>query len=133
MTAFDTKRLPTDPDAIAPDGSQVRILLRLAGGSQAHFELAGGQVSRAVVHRTVEEIWYFLQGQGEMWRKLGDQEEVVPVTAGVSLTLPVGTQFQFRAFGSEPLAAIGITMPPWPGEGEAIIVQGKWEPTVQET
>ena len=33
---------------------------------------------------------------------------------------PLGTHFQFRTFGSEPLASIGVTMPPWPSEGETI-------------
>ena len=81
--------------------------------------------------RTVEEIWYFLSGRGEMWRKLGDQEEMVPVDPGVCITIPVGTHFQWRSFGYEPLSALGITMPPWPGEGEAHFVEGKWEPTVE--
>jgi mannose-6-phosphate isomerase-like protein (cupin superfamily) len=64
-----------------------------------------------------------------MWRKLDSQEEVVPVERGVCISLPTGTHFQFRSFGPEPLAAIGITMPPWPGEGEAYEVQGVWAPT----
>ena len=38
------------------------------------------------------------------------------------------TQFQFRSLGAEPLAAVGVTMPPRPGEGEAYEVRGKWEP-----
>ena len=45
---FETTQLPDAPDAIAPDGSQVRVLLRLGGGSMAHFELGAGRVSRAV-------------------------------------------------------------------------------------
>jgi mannose-6-phosphate isomerase-like protein (cupin superfamily) len=65
-----------------------------------------------------------------MWRQLGKQEEVVPVECGVAVTIPVGTHFQFRSFGYEPLSAIGITMPPWPGEEEAYQVAGKWTPTV---
>jgi mannose-6-phosphate isomerase-like protein (cupin superfamily) len=129
MGRLTTKRLPASPDALAPDGSAVRVLAQLAGGSLAHFELRPGQTSRAVAHRTVEEIWYFLQGRGEMWRKLDGDEQVTPVEAGVSITLPVGTHFQFRSTGSEPLAAIGITMPPWPGEGEAHPVAGPWKPT----
>jgi len=32
----------------------------------AHFHLPAGQVSRAVRHRTVEEIWFVLSGRGEM-------------------------------------------------------------------
>lgn len=130
MTAFSTKRLPVARDAVAPDGSDVRILLGLQGGGLAHFELAPGQTSLAVAHRTVEEIWFVVSGRGEMWRKLGEQEEVVSVDPGVCLTLPLGTHFQFRSFGSTPLAALGCTMPPWPGEGEAYEVQGRWVPTV---
>ena len=128
MPGFATKRLATEADAIAPDGSAVRVLLALEGGSFAHFELPAGAVSRAVSHRTVEEIWYFVGGRGEMWRKLGDQEEIVTVEPGVCITIPVGTSFQFRAPRDEPLAAVGVTMPPWPGEDEAYEVQGKWMP-----
>jgi mannose-6-phosphate isomerase-like protein (cupin superfamily) len=131
MCRFKTKRLPVAPDAIAPDGSDVRILLELDGGTLAHFELAPSETSVAVSHQTVEEIWFFLTGRGEMWRKLGDQEEIVPVGSGVSITIPVGTHFQFRSFGYEPLAAIGIAMPPWPGEDEAYEVKGKWTPTLK--
>ena len=54
---------------------------------------------------------------------------VLPVDPGVCITLPVGTHFQFRLFGYEPLAALGVTIPPWLGEGEAYLVEGKWEPT----
>ncbi len=107
------------------------MLLQVRGGSLAHFELAAGQTSVAVQHRTVEEIWFFLRGTGEMWRKAGDDEAVVPVSSGVCITIPLGTSFQFRAGRDEPLAAIGATIPPWPGAGEALIVSGPWEPTVQ--
>jgi mannose-6-phosphate isomerase-like protein (cupin superfamily) len=128
--SWQTKRLPADPDVVAPDGSDVRILLRLAGGSMAHFELEPGRTSVAVVHRTVEELWFFVSGRGEMWLADEEREDVVDVEPGVSLTIPVGTRFQFRALGSEPLAAVGVTMPPWPGEEEAVSVEGRWAPTV---
>jgi mannose-6-phosphate isomerase-like protein (cupin superfamily) len=123
--------LPPNRDVVAPDGFDVRVLLQVRGGGLAHFELAAGQTSVAVRHRSVEEIWYFLSGTGEMWRKSGDDQEVVPVLAAVCITIPLGTSFQFRAIGDEPLAAIGATMPPWPGAGEAEIVSGPWQPTVQ--
>jgi mannose-6-phosphate isomerase-like protein (cupin superfamily) len=122
--------LPASADAVAPDGSDVRVLPGIAGGSLAHFELGAGETSIAVEHRTVEEVWYFLRGRGEMWRKSGEQEEVVEVSPDVCVTIPLGTQFQFRARGDAPLAAIGVTIPPWPGEGEATPVVGPWEATV---
>src|SRR5262245_20201454 len=127
MTDFATTRQPVDRNAIAPDTSDVRLLLQLSGGGLAHFELGPGRTSKAVAHHTVEEIWFFLSGRGEMWRKQGAREEVVPVSPGVSLTIPVGTHFQFRSFGYEPLSAIGVTMPPWPGESESYDVDGKWK------
>jgi mannose-6-phosphate isomerase-like protein (cupin superfamily) len=129
MDRFETARLPVERDAVAPDGSDVRILLRLRGGGMAHFELPPGETSIATTHKTVEEIWFFLSGRGQMWRRQGDREEIVSVEPGVCLTIPVGTQFQFRSFGYEALAAVGVTMPPWPGEGEATLVQGKWQAT----
>jgi mannose-6-phosphate isomerase-like protein (cupin superfamily) len=130
MKRYETKRLPVASDAIAPDGSAVRLLPQVDRGGLADFELGPGEVATAVAHRTIEEIWYFLNGRGEMWRKLNNQESVEPIDAGVSITIPVGTHFQFRSFGHEPLSAIGVTMPPWPGEGEAYVVEGKWTPTV---
>jgi len=132
MTNFDTKHLPSQPSAIAPDGSDVRVLLGLNGGGLAHFELAANQASRAVTHRTVEEIWYFLSGRGEMWRSQGGRSEIIDVYPGVCLTIPLGTHFQFRSFGGDPLAAVGVTMPPWPGDGEAIPIAGEWQPTVPD-
>jgi mannose-6-phosphate isomerase-like protein (cupin superfamily) len=38
----------------------------------------------------------------------------------------VGTHFQFHATGKLPLAAVAITMPPWPGDNEAYFVSGAW-------
>jgi mannose-6-phosphate isomerase-like protein (cupin superfamily) len=127
---FETARLGPDPDATAPDGSAVRILLAAAGASTAHFELGPGEVSVAVRHRTVEEIWFFVAGRGRFWRRLGDEEATVGVEAGTCVTIPCGTAFQFRADGATPLAAVAVTLPPWPGDGEAVEAIGPWTPTV---
>ena len=127
---FKTTILPSSADHVAPDGSEVRILHRLKRGGMAHFELAPRQTSTAMQHKTVEEIWFFLSGRGEMWRRDANSEEVVDVFPSVSITIPVGAQFQFRSLSDEPLRAIGQTMPPWPGDGESIEVEGPWVPTV---
>ena len=68
-----------------------------------------------------------------MWRKADGEEQTVSVSSGVCITIPLGTAFQFRAGGDQPLAAVAATIPPWPGAGEALIVAGPWEPTVQPT
>jgi mannose-6-phosphate isomerase-like protein (cupin superfamily) len=127
---FAARRLPPDADTTAPDGSSVRVLVASGRGSMAHFELAPGKVSLAVAHRSVEELWYVLAGRGEMWLKLGGREEVVELDEGVILSIPAGTHFQFRCLGDQPLRAVGVTMPPWPGPEEAYPVDGRWTPSV---
>lgn len=126
MTTFASMQLPAAPDVVAPDGSDVRVLLALAAGAMAHFELAPGQVSAAMAHRTVEEIWYVLAGHGQMWRRQGECEEIVALQPGACITIPLGTHFQFRANPGAPLAVVAVTMPPWPGADEAIAVSGPW-------
>jgi mannose-6-phosphate isomerase-like protein (cupin superfamily) len=127
---FETKSLAAAADATAPDGTAVRLLLSLRGGSMAHFELAAGAVSHAVRHRTVEEIWFVLGGLGSIWRRQHGQERVEALAPGTSLTIPLGTAFQFRAEAGAPLSFVAITMPPWPGIDEALPALGPWTPTV---
>ena len=55
-------RTSEQPDATAPDGSEIRFLIdhrhRAQGASMVEVTLPPGQVSRPVWHRTVEEVWY---------------------------------------------------------------------------
>ncbi len=127
---FETKCLGDEPDATAPDGTAVRLLPSLAGGSMAHFELTAGAVSHAVAHRTVEEIWYVLSGRGTLWRRSQDGERTEPIEPNVAVTIPLGVAFQFRASEGAPLAFLAVTMPPWPGMEEAVVADGPWTPTV---
>ncbi|MGC2523854.1 MAG: cupin domain-containing protein [Stellaceae bacterium] len=127
---FETKRAAETPDVIAPDGSEVRVMCALARGALALFSLPPGAVSEPVAHRAVEELWYVISGRGRMWRKLDGREETVDLTAGLSLSIPTGTNFQFRCDGTERLTILGATLPPWPGPDEAYPVAGTWPPTV---
>jgi mannose-6-phosphate isomerase-like protein (cupin superfamily) len=130
MSDFCTRHAAAAPDAIAPDGSEVRLLCALARGSMALFTLAPGMISKAVAHRSVEELWYVTRGRGQMWRCDARGEEIVAIGPGVSLAIPAGTRFQFRCDGEEALEAVGVTMPPWPGSDEAYPVAGTWPATV---
>jgi mannose-6-phosphate isomerase-like protein (cupin superfamily) len=129
MTRFETRRLPADPDARAPDAAEVRLLGGLAGGSMAHFRLAPGQVARAVTHRGVEELWYVIAGRGAIWRHSDTGEEVTALEPGIALTIPLGTTFQCRADPTAALEVVAVTMPPWPGPDEAVPREGPWRPT----
>ena len=66
---FETTRVSDEAEELAPDGSRVRPLISLASGGMAQFELKAGQISKAVMHRSVEEIWLVLSGCGQIWRQ----------------------------------------------------------------
>ena len=124
---LQTALLPEECTVLAPDGSEIRELVQSSRGSLVHCTLPPGAVSGPVSHRTVEEVWYFLSGRGQVWRKSEDHESVENVERGVSLTIETGTHFQFRNDSSiEPLEFIITTMPPWPGPDEAYPVPGLW-------
>jgi mannose-6-phosphate isomerase-like protein (cupin superfamily) len=128
MTSFVTRPVAANADVTAPDGSEVRLLAAGGKGSMAHFSLPPGAISKAVVHRTVEELWFITAGKGRMWRKAGEAEVITDLKPGLSLLIPAGTSFQFRCDSNEVLQAVGVTMPPWPGADEAMFVEGPWFP-----
>jgi mannose-6-phosphate isomerase-like protein (cupin superfamily) len=127
MQELKTKEISEKSNYIAPDGSEIRSLCSTQRGGLCHCTLPVGMTSHAVRHQTVEEIWFFLEGKGQVWRKLEDQEERLEVHPGISLTIPVGAHFQFRNTGENSLRFVIVTMPPWPGEKEAVRVQDYWK------
>ena len=93
-------------------------------------------------HLTVEEIWYILQGEGQVWRcppgvavagpGIVEWPPPQPVSPGDALVIPTGWRFQFAAGADAPLRFLCHTTPPWPGEDEARPAEygGLGEPTV---
>ena len=131
---FTTKHVQKDYNYKAPDTTEIRLLPSMKGGGLAHCTLRPGHTSNPIFHKTVEEIWYFIEGEGLFARSEGDSGtwEVAEVESGVSVTIPVGVRFQFRNNGDVPLKSIIVTMPRWPGKNEAApIAKGNWR-TVDE-
>jgi mannose-6-phosphate isomerase-like protein (cupin superfamily) len=125
---------------VAPDGSEIRLLAgegeSATAASLCQVTLGPNQASRPVWHRNVEELWYFLEGEGEVWRCPPDVEphnaEPVTVRPGDALVIPARWYFQFRSTGDAALRFLCYTSPPWPGADEAHPVEhgGPWPPTV---
>ncbi|GHF90754.1 hypothetical protein GCM10018790_79920 [Kitasatospora xanthocidica] len=130
---FGTADVADAPVVTAPDGAEVYPLLVLEGqGSLAVFALAPGQVTHAVSHATVQELWQVTAGRGELWRRQGEREEIVRLLPGTAVSVPLGTAFQFRADEDSdgPLRVTAVTMPPWPGtDTEARPEEGPWKTT----
>ena len=114
-------------DVTAPDGSEIRLLIDqrhlVEGASMVEALLPAGQVSRPVWHRSVEEVWYILEGRGLVWRcpPATDPATVAPapVSPGDAVAIPRNWQFQFSAGAEAPLRFLCCTIPPWPGPDEA--------------
>ncbi|MCY1128726.1 cupin domain-containing protein [Frigidibacter sp. RF13] len=124
--------LPVLADAKSPAGADIRFIMNGPTGNMIHSTVPPGQINRATVHRTVSEFWYILEGLGEIWRRDDAEEKITPLGPGVSIDIPVGTAFQYRSIGTEPLKFICVTMPSWPGDHEASHVGGAWMPTVPD-
>jgi|SRR5579859_5514039 len=113
------------PDATAPDGSEIYFrVLDARNASLVEVVLQPGRTSRPVRHRSVEEIWFFLAGSGDVWLRSPDGavDDIRHVEPRETVTIPTGWAFQFRSAGREPLRFLCYTSPPWPGEGEAEFV-----------
>jgi mannose-6-phosphate isomerase-like protein (cupin superfamily) len=128
--SWQTAHVRPTIDALAPDGSEIRLLVQVSGASLVHCTLPPGGVTRAVRHRSVEEVWLCLAGRGRLWRHCASTDEIVNLEPGVAVTIPLGSDFQFRTVGQIPLELAITTIPPWPGNDEAAPVDGMWQASV---
>jgi mannose-6-phosphate isomerase-like protein (cupin superfamily) len=89
--------------------------------------LPAGHISTAKRNKTVDEIWYFVSGSRQLWRKRdGEKEIIADIESELSVTIPVGTHFQFKNTGNTDLVVLIVTSPIWPGEEEAESVPNYW-------
>ncbi|HEY5912869.1 MAG TPA: cupin domain-containing protein [Verrucomicrobiae bacterium] len=129
LAAAKVRALRKKANYLAPDKSEIRLLAEGQEGGLAHCVLPAGKVSIPVRHRTVEELWYVVEGTGKVWRARGKQSRVDSVKAGDSITIPVGVSFQFKAGEAGALKILIATIPRWPGPQEAVPSKGRWLPT----
>lgn len=124
--------LPPQHDTTSPAGAFVRILIDGPTGGMIHSTVPVGQTNKPVIHHTVSEFWYILEGHGEIWRSNDEGEKITTLLPGTSIDIEPETAFQYRNVSRDAdLKFICITMPPWPGNNEASYVsRGAWEPTI---
>jgi mannose-6-phosphate isomerase-like protein (cupin superfamily) len=114
----------------SPLGAHIRFLMDGPHGNMIQSTVPPGMVGRACHFQTIEEYWYVLSGEGEIWRRADNAESVTRLIPGTCIDIPLGAAFQYRCSGDVPLVFICTAMPPWPGDREAIIIDGPWTPCV---
>ncbi len=106
--------------------SEIGLLPTVKRDGLCYWTLPPGKTSRPGTHHSIEEIWCFLEGQGQVWLQQTASGEEVDVFPGVCLTIPPKTHFQLRNTGSKPLCFLITTRPPWPGAQEWVKIEDHW-------
>ena len=99
------------------DGSEIRVLLdgevaSAANQSLAEAVLAPGQATERHYHARTEEIYYLLEGTGEM-EVDGDRRTVEP---GDAVLIPPGARHQITETHAGPLLFLCCCAPPYSHE-----------------
>lgn len=132
MLPFKFARADT-PDVIAPDGAEIRVLVDQSRGatklSLAEALVKPGERTSCVSHRTIEEVWYIVQGKGRFHRLTpnGTEESIEEVVTGEALFIPTGYRFWIENTGPGDLRFLCCDAPAWPGHDEAVV----WATTTQ--
>lgn len=83
----------------SPLGAFVRHLMDGPHGNMIHSTVPPGMVGRACRFRTIDEYWFVLSGEGEIWQGNGRPESITRLIPGVCIDIPLGTAFQYRCTG----------------------------------
>ena len=111
---MEVRSLADAESFVTADGSTIRELFGLPTGgvehqSLAEATLAPGQATQRHYHRASEEIYFVLDGDGEM--ELDGQRR--QVGAGDAIAIPPGAWHELRAEGDRPLRILCCCAPPY--------------------
>ena len=114
---------------LSPAGAEIRWLMRNQYGGMAHCTFRKNSVSSAVAHKTVSAFWHILSGSGAIWRRDSTGETITQLCTGVTLDIPVNTDFQYRT-DEEDLIFLSVANPPTSGVEARHVQDSPWETTV---
>jgi mannose-6-phosphate isomerase-like protein (cupin superfamily) len=119
---MDVKNLKHVESFITMDGSEIRELLAyrnscIRNQSLAEARIASGNRTAPHYHRKTEEIYYILQGQGEM--TIDDATQSVgPLDA---IAIPPGAVHSILNTGSQPLVLLCCCAPAYEHEDTVLV------------
>jgi mannose-6-phosphate isomerase-like protein (cupin superfamily) len=105
------KKLPRDADRLAPSSNtEIRLLPSFPEGEIVHATAFAEKASQPAIIEGFGELFYILEGEGELWRATGELESVTQLTARRCVTIPPGIDYQFRAVRA-PMKFLVATAP----------------------
>lgn len=122
MAGMEKVRLEEREPFITADGSSIRELVGVPSGNATQQSVAeatvppGGKTIEHY-HRTTEEVYLFLGGEGRM--RLGDEEAAV--SGGDTVVIPPGVRHRLWNEGAEPLVLLCCCAPPYRDEDTVLL------------
>lgn len=122
MAGMEKVRLEEREPFITADGSSIRELVGVPSGNATQQSVAeatvppGGKTIEHY-HRTTEEVYLFLGGEGRM--RLGDEEAAV--CGGDTVVIPPGVRHRLWNEGAEPLVLLCCCAPPYRDEDTVLL------------
>lgn len=122
MAGMEKVRLEEREPFITADGSSIRELVGVPSGNATQQSVAeatvppGGKTIEHY-HRTTEEVYLFLGGEGRM--RLGDEEAAV--CGGDTVVIPPGVRHKLWNEGAEPLVLLCCCAPPYRDEDTVLL------------
>lgn len=128
-----TNRNATTPYA-TKDSSAIREIVHpqhspVSNQSLAEATVAPGLVTEAHYHTRSEEIYYILQGRGEV----NIEGETSALTKGDAVVIAPGARHQIRNSGDEPLVFLCCCAPPYSHEDTTLCASLFGSPASQNT
>ena len=127
--ATSTHVLAADPDAVSPGGgAQIRYILKSQQGDLTHAVCPAGTVAPTHHLPELDEAYFVLAGQGEIWRRAEGREAITALRPGRWVQMPAGTLFQYRAGREASLVFLVAVLPSWEPELFHTVDDGVWVP-----
>ena len=119
---MDKVRLEQREPFTTADGSSIRELVGIPSGNASQQSLAEATVPSAGetvehFHRTTEEVYMFVSGEGRM--RLGEEE--TDIRAGDTVVIPPGVKHKLWNDGPEPLVLLCCCAPPYRDEDTVLL------------
>lgn len=127
--AGSTHVLSAEPDAVSPGGgAEIRHILSSPQGDLTHAVCPAGHVAPTHHLPELDEAYYVLAGEGEIWRATDEREAVTALRPGRWVQLPAGLRFQYRANRGSSLVFLVVVLPSWAPELFHTVPDGLWRP-----
>jgi mannose-6-phosphate isomerase-like protein (cupin superfamily) len=114
---WETQRLAECPTRAAPAAAfTIAILPSFPEGEIAHATAIPDQIAGSARVQGLAELFYVIEGRGQLWRASGNVETVTELEPGVCVTITPGIEYQFRATRHPMTSLVATTARFDPGE-----------------